>query len=335
LRSIFDLAEKKKKQKKLNKEIQDINFWKDKERAIKISKEFNKINQEIKDFDNLRLQIETAETQEEIVKIEKKLKAKEKEVLFSGEYDKNGALLSIYAGVGGRDAQDWATMLLRMYLKYCERKSFKMNVLHQSFGEAGGPEGRIGIKSVTTEIDGNFAYGILKRENGVHRLVRTSPFSAKDLRHTSFAFVEVIPKIKDPTKENIDIKTDDLKIDFFRSSGPGGQYVNKKETAVRIRHLPTKIVVCCQSERFQASNRKKAMESLYSRIGDFYRKGHQKKMAKVKGDKVSVSWGNQIRNYVIYPYKLVKDLRTGVETSKVAEVLDGQLDEFIEAEIKL
>ena len=264
-----------------------------------------------------------------------KIKAKEKEVLFSGEYDKNDVLLSIYAGVGGRDAQDWATMLLRMYLKYCERKSFKMNVLHQSFREAGGPEGRIGIKSVTAEINGKFAYGILKKENGVHRLVRTSPFSAKDLRHTSFALVEVIPKIKDPTKENMDIKADDLKIDFFRSSGPGGQYVNKRETAVRIRHLPTNIVACCQSERFQAANRKKAMESIYSRLGDFYRKGHKKKMAKVKGDKVSVSWGNQIRNYVVYPYKLVKDLRTGVETSRVAEVIDGQLDEFIEAEIQL
>ena len=243
--------------------------------------------------------------------------------------------MSIYSGAGGQDAQDWATMLLRMYERYCQRKGFKTEILHQSFGEGGGPEGRIGTKSVTLEIKGLPAYGYLKKENGVHRLVRISPFSTKKLRHTSFALVEVIPKIEDLLKEGITINPEDLKTDFYRASGPGGQYVNRRETAVRIRHLPTGIVASCQSERSQAQNRKRTMELLYSRIYDFYKKKRKKEMAKVKGERISASWGNQIRSYVSHPYKLVKDLRTGLETSSVEKVLDGNIDEFIEAEVKL
>ncbi len=224
-------------------------------------------------------------------------------------------------------------MLLRMYERYCENKKFKTKILNQSFAEAGGPEGRIGTKSVTLEIKGKFSYGFLKKESGVHRLVRISPFSAKGIRHTSFALVEVMPKIEE--LEDIQVKPEDLKIEVFRASGPGGQYVNKRETAVRITHLPTKIIAACQSERSQASNKKKATELLYSRLHKFYKENQKQKVSKIKGEKISASWGNQIRSYVLHPYKLVKDLRTEKETAKIEQVLNGDLDEFIEAEIRL
>ena len=226
-------------------------------------------------------------------------------------------------------------MLLRMYERYCEDKDFKIKILDQSFGEGGGPEGRIGTKSVTLEIKGRFAYGILKNENGTHRLVRLSPFSPKKLRHTSFASVEVMPEVKKLDEKDIEVKPEDLRTEYFRASGPGGQYVNKRETAVRITHLPTKIIASCQSERSQANNKKKATEVLYSRLYKFYKEKQKKEVSKVKGEKTSASWGNQIRSYVLHPYKLVKDLRTNIETAQVDEVLNGKLDEFIEAEIKL
>jgi len=253
-------------------------------------------------------------------------------VYLNGKYDRLPALLSIYAGAGGQDAQDWATILLRMYLKYCQKKGFKTKILHQSFGEP-GPEGRIGTKSVTIEIKGDFAFGYLKKESGVHRLVRISPFSAKSLRHTSFALVEVLPQIPQPPQE-IKIKPEDLKIETFRASGPGGQYVNRRESAVRITHLPTGVQVSCQSERLQGMNKQKALKMLYAKLYDLERKKREKEISKIKGEVVSIEWGNQIRSYVFHPYKLVKDLRTNVETSEIEEVLDGNLDEFIEAEIK-
>jgi peptide chain release factor 2 len=319
----------------LEEEMQKPDLWKQKDRAIKISQEFNQLKEEIDGLDNLKEEIEKADTEEKANQLERKLEKKEKETFFSGEYDKKGALLSIYSGAGGQDAQDWATMLKRMYERYCQKKGFEINILEQSFGEGGGPEGRIGTKSLTMEVKGLFAYGFLKGERGVHRLVRISPFSVKKLRHTSFALVEVLPKIEDISQENIKIKPEDLKSDFYRASGPGGQYVNKRETAVRITHLPTKIVASCQSGRSQAQNREKAMELLYSRIFNLYQKEKKKEISEVKGGKISASWGNQIRSYVIHPYKMVKDLRTGVEKSNPEEVLDGNLDEFIEAELKL
>jgi len=256
------------------------------------------------------------------------------QVFFSGKYDDQGAILSIYSGAGGREAEDWATMLLRMYERYCQSKGFKAKILQHSFGESGGPEGRTGTKSVTMEIKGRYAYGLLKREDGVHRLVRISPFSAQKLRHTSFALVEVLPKIKDFSKEDIDVSPDDLRVDVYRASGPGGQYVNKRETAVRVTHKPTGLTASCQSERSQVSNKKKALEILYSKLYNFYKKKRDERMSEIKGKKVSASWGNQIRSYVLHPYNLVKDLRTGVETSQTDEVLDGGLDEFIEAEVR-
>ena len=333
MRTVFDIGKKRKELKMLEKEKQSPDFWKDKIRAVKISQQINFLRHEIESFDELKKDTEKAGNMEEADVLEKKIKKKEMETFFSEKYDKGGAILSVYSGAGGQDAQDWATMLLRMYEKYCQRKGFKTDILHQSFGEAGGPDGRIGTKLVTLEIKGLFAYGFLKKESGVHRLVRLSPFSAKSLRHTSFALVEVIPKIEDFSQEDIEIKPDELKIEFYRASGPGGQYVNKRETAVRIRHLPTGIMASCQSERSQAQNRKKAMDVLYSRLYNFYQKSREKEYSKEK--KVSASWGNQIRNYVLHPYKLVKDVRTKVETSSVEKVLDGQIDQFIEAEIKL
>lgn len=319
----------------LEKEIKKPDLWKNQKRAIEISQEFSQLSEEIISFERLKEELSQIKDEKGISKLEKRLKGKEKEVFFSGKYDKKGTLLSIHAGAGGQDAQDWATILLRMYERYCQRKKFKTNILHQSFGEGGGPEGRIGTKSVTLEIKGLFAFGLLKNESGVHRLVRISPFSLKKLRHTSFALVEVIPKIEDLSLEGINVKIDDLKIDFYRASGPGGQYVNKRETAVRITHLPTGILSVCQSERSQLQNRKKAMELLYSRLYDFHQKKQQKEISKVKGEKVSASWGNQIRSYVIHPYRLVKDLRTKIQTADVEKVLDGQIEEFIEAEVKL
>jgi len=319
----------------LEKEIKKPDLWKNQKRAIEISQEFSQLNEEIVSFDSLKEELSQIKDEKGISKLEKRLKEKEKEVFFSGKYDKKGALLSIHAGAGGQDAQDWATILLRMYERYCQRKKLKTNILNQSFGEGGGPEGRIGTKSVTLEIKGLFAFGFLKNESGVHRLVRISPFSLKKLRHTSFALVEVIPKIEDLSLEGINVKTDDLKIDFYRASGPGGQYVNKRETAVRITHLPTGILSVCQSERSQLQNRKKAMELLYSRLYDFYQKKQQKEISKVKGEKISASWGNQIRSYVLHPYRLVKDIRTKIQTTDVEKVLNGQIGEFIEAEIKL
>lgn len=296
------------------------------------------MKKEIEELGEIEIELQLLEEnldEKELEKVERKIREKELKVYLADKYDRFNAILEIMAGVGGRDSEDWVTMLERMYERYCQKKGFKTEILSKTFGEPGGPEGRIGTKSVTLEIDGSYAYGFLKWENGVHRLVRISPFSPQALRHTSFALVRVLPKFPNPEDLEIKIKPEDLKIEFFRASGPGGQYVNKRMTAVRITHLPTKIVVCCQSERSQAQNRKKAMELLYSRIYQFLKEKQEKELEKIKGKKISAGWGNQIRSYVLHPYKLVKDLRTSVETSKIEEVLDGNLDDFIEAEIKI
>jgi peptide chain release factor 2 len=274
------------------------------------------------------------EIEKSIKEFEKKLNETENRTFLSGKYDKGSTILTIYAGAGGQDAQDWVTMLLRMYEKYCQRRGFNVKILEQSFAEAGGPEGRIGTKQVSLEIKGNYAFGILKKEAGVHRLVRLSPFSAKSLRHTSFALVEVLPEI-DKEEIEIKIRQEDLKFETFRSSGPGGQNVNRRETAVRITHLPTKIQVSCQSERLQGLNREKAMKILRAKLYQLKEKEKEKEIKEKKGKHLSIDWGNQIRSYVLHPYKMVKDLRTGVESSAVEKILDGELDEFIDAEIKI
>ena len=287
------------------------------------------------------------ELEERYKKFEAKVSQQEFKVFLSGKYDKGNALLFIYAGAGGQDAQDWVAMLLRMYEKYCEKKGYKIKILHQSFGEGGGPEGRIGIKSVSLEIRGNYAYGFLKGESGVHRLVRISPFSAQSLRHTSFALVEVLPEILELKQEEIRVDPKDLKIETFRASGPGGQYVNRRESAVRITHLPTNIKVACQSERLQGLNREIAMKMLYAKLYQLRELERQRELKEIKSvrrrqvspssgdEQISAEWGNQIRSYVLHPYKMVKDLRTGIELSNVEAVLDGDLDEFINAALKL
>ncbi len=274
------------------------------------------------------------ETKKMAEKLFQELEAKESEIFLSGPYDKNNAILTINAGAGGNDAEDWVTILLRMYERFADIKGFKYLVLYRSFGEP-GPEGRIGTKEVALEIRGKNVFGLLRRESGVHRLVRISPFSAKQLRHTSFASVEVMPELAEEATQEIEIKDEDLRVDTYRASGPGGQYVNKRESAIRITHLPTKIVVSCQVERTQGMNRKKAMEILKSKLLQKKEKDEKIKMARIKGASKSPEWGNQIRSYVFYPYKMVKDHRTKIETSQLEAVLDGNLAQFIEAELRL
>jgi len=319
-RTVFDVAHKQERIKDLEKEIQRPGLWQNKDEAVRITKELSDLQQEITEFG--------------AIKTEEDLKKMELQVFLSGKYDRGNAILFLMAGAGGQDSQDWATMLLRMYQRYCERRGLKNRILEQSFGEAGGPEGRIGTKSATLEIKGKYAYGFLKKENGVHRLVRISPFNAQALRQTSFALAEVTPEL-DPAAKDVEINPADLKIDFYHASGPGGQYVNKRETAVRITHLPTGLVVSCQTERTQGENRETAMKILYAKILKLLEESREKEVSQLKGEKVSASWGNQIRSYVLHPYKMVKDLRTEVESSDPDKVLDGELDEFIEAEIKI
>ena len=324
------------------------NFWKDGEKAKEtlqklsalkeesgILKELEDEVKEIADMDKAFSQDQTLalELEEKILSLEKKISKEELRIFLSGKYDSHNAILSIFAGAGGQDSQDWATMILRMYQRYCQNQGWQTRILEQSFGEAGGPEARIGTKSATMEVKGRNAYGLLKGETGIHRLVRLSPFSSQSLRHTSFASIEVMPEISD--EKEVNLKPEDVRVEFYRASGPGGQNVNKRETSVRITHLPTGIVAACQVERSQGDNRKKAMAMLASRLLRLEEERKEKETKELKGEKKSASWGNQIRSYVLHPYKLVKDLRTGKETSDTEGVLNGRLDEFIEAEIKL
>ena len=259
---------------------------------------------------------------------EEGFKKAEFKALFSGKYDKKDAIVSIYSGAGGTEAQDWANMLLRMYNRYAESHNFKPRVLDISYGQEAG------IKNATLEISGAYAYGHLRGENGVHRLVRLSPFNADNLRHTSFALVEILPEISEDVSKEIQIKPEDLKIDTHRSSGPGGQNVNKRATAVRLTHLPTKIVVSCQVERSQAQNRERAMKLLYTKLYQKKIRELAEEKKELRGELPSAEWGRQIRSYVLHPYKMVKDHRTNVETSDPESVLNGKLDEFIEAELR-
>jgi peptide chain release factor 2 len=318
-------------------------FWSDTQNASSIQQEISEIKNEIESLEEIKKDLDdfkvlhdlTAQAGEDLEKdLEKKIEKQEFKTFLSGKYDKNNTILEIFSGAGGQDSQDWATILLRMYEKYCASKGFKISILHQTFGEGGGPEGRIGTKSVIMAINGNYAYGFLKKESGVHRLVRISPFNAQKLRHTSFALVNILPEIKEKDAE-IEIKPDDLRVDTFRSSGPGGQNVNKIESAVRITHIPTGIVVASQTERLQGRNKENAMKVLYAKLYQLKQENHLKELKEIKGDSISASWGNQIRSYVLHPYKMVKDLRTQYETSDTESVLNGDLDNFINAELKL
>ena len=306
----------------MEKESLRPDFWEDSENAARVQKEISELKEEIEAVEDLKKNPN-----------EKKLAGLEFKAFLSGKYDKSNAILEIFSGAGGQDSQDWAAMLLRMYQKYCDKKGHKTFILHESFGEGGGPEGRIGIKSATMAINGNYAYGFLKKESGVHRLVRQSPFNAKNLRQTSFALVNVLPEIDN--NNEININPEDLKINTFRASGPGGQYVNKTESAIRITHIPTGITVASQTERLQGKNKENAMKILYSKLFQLKEEQHVKELKELKGENVSARFGNQIRSYVLHPYKMVKDLRTQYETSDIESVLNGDLDAFIEAELKL
>jgi peptide chain release factor 2 len=263
---------------------------------------------------------------EEAGAIEAALEALEFELAFSGPYDANNAILAIHAGAGGTESQDWAEMLLRMYLRWCEARGFETDVLDSMMGDEAG------IKSVTVEIRGPNAYGYLKSERGVHRLVRLSPFDSAHARHTSFALVEVMPETEGSAE--IDIKDEDIRIDIYHSSGHGGQNVQKVATAIRITHIPSGIVVTCQNERSQGRNKESAMRVLEARLLELEIERHAEEQAKIKGEHVSAGWSNQIRSYVLHPYKMVKDHRTDFETSNAAGVLDGDLDGFISAYLK-
>jgi peptide chain release factor 2 len=268
----------------------------------------------------------TEEISADLVNLTSTLDKLELELAFSGAYDSRNAILQIHAGAGGTESQDWAEMLLRMYLRWAERRGFRAEILDESRGE------EVGIKNATISIAGEYAFGYLKSEHGVHRLVRLSPFDSDHARHTSFVLAEVMPE----AEENVDVKiaAEDIKIDTFRSSGAGGQNVQKVSSAVRITHLPTGIVVTCQTERSQLQNKAFAMKILYSRILEGELEKQAEERAKLKGKRIEAGWGNQIRSYVLHPYKMVKDHRTEYETSNTEAVLNGELDGFITAYLR-
>ncbi len=338
------MGAKEKRIAAIEKQMQDAEFWQDQERSKKISQELSDLKAEREKWEKINggmlellemlelMEMDTGFEKEFVKKLselEKAFDSEELKIFFSAPYDKNAALLTIMSGAGGTEAQDWSEMLLRMYLRFGERRGLKPRVLHVHEGQEAG------IKNATIEFSAPFAYGTLKGESGVHRLVRLSPFNANNLRHTSFALVEILPEIEEAA--GVKINPADLRIDTYRSSGPGGQYVNKTESAVRLTHLPTGIAVTCQAERSQGANKATAMKILTARLYQLELKKKEKEIsdlrANVQVSEGTAEWGAQIRNYVLHPYKLVKDLRTGVESKEPERVLDGELDEFIEAEI--
>lgn len=330
------LDELKEKYETLSMQMSRADFWADNAKAQSVSKEQSSLENRIKPWDQLLK--ETKEVQDlialndtslerdltlQLAKLQKRFDELKVELQFSGPFDDHNVILQIHAGAGGTDAQDWAQMLMRMYVRWAEAHNYTVQTVEQSAGEEAG------IKSVTLEIEGTFAYGKLKGEHGVHRLVRLSPFNSDNLRQTSFAKVEVLPSINKPDELEIDEK--ELKIDVYRSGGHGGQSVNTTDSAVRITHLPTGLVVAIQNERSQLQNRETAMTILRSRLAQLQLEQHKEKLAEIKGPNQSAEWGNQIRSYVLHPYKQVKDLRTRHESSDPDKVLDGALDEFITA----
>jgi peptide chain release factor 2 len=335
------LPEKKKKIDELEKISSREDFWQNQESAQKTMQELEGLRGEIRELSELETEIDSLAEMTELAASDPKIKREiekrveniqkiiqdiEFETLFRGKYDQNNAILSIHSGTGGTDAQDWAEMLLKMYLRFAERKRWRAKILSESRGQEAG------IKSVTIEVIGKLAYGYLRVEAGVHRLVRLSPFNAKNLRQTSFALVEVLPEI-DKIKE-VEINSGDLRIDTFRSGGAGGQSVNKTDSAVRITHIPTGIVASSQNERSQLQNKEQSMKILKAKLHQRYLENEEKEKKKIKGEHTEVQWGSQIRSYVLHPYKLVKDHRTKFESKNPEEILDGKIDEFIEAYLK-
>ena len=336
----FELDKKQEKIEELNKLINASNFWDDQKQATMIIDEANELKKLIESVSKLKEKInsnlEMLELDDDEIlnlisleteKIKEELEQLENYTLLNGPYDKYNAVLEIHPGAGGTESCDWANMLYRMYTRWCEKKGYKYEVVDEQKGEEAG------IKSVSLIIYGTNVYGYLKNEKGVHRLVRISPFDSNARRHTSFASVDVTPYI---VNEDIDIeiKPSDIRIDVYRSTGAGGQGVNTTDSAVRITHLPTKIVVTCQNERSQIQNKEKALEILKNKLYQLEIEKKEKELKELKGDQVDINFGSQIRNYVMHPYSLVKDLRTNVETSNVNKVLDGDIDLFINSCLK-
>lgn len=302
--------------KRLSALKDEISEWQDLKHLVSDTLELAQIEDE-----SLRDEIER-----EIQIIEKDVAGREFALMLSGKYDKGNALLAVHAGAGGVDAQDWAEMLERMYLRWAETNGYQTEILDRSEGEEAG------IKSITISVEGRYAYGYLRTEKGVHRLVRLSPFDSAHRRHTSFALVEVLPEFEDDSE--VEIKPDELKIDVYRSSGAGGQNVQKNATAIRITHLPTGIVVTCQNERSQTQNRENAMRVLRARLFEIKQAEQDQQVAEMRGEYTKAEWGSQIRSYVLHPYQMVKDHRTDYEMGNAQAVLNGSIDGFIEAYLK-
>ena len=341
LEAFFDVEGLRGEAGELGDEMSQPGFWDDPEEAKTVSARFSRVQGRIELLDGLKASLSdseellelaeedrdlVSEVEAELRRVERILEEQEVARLFAGEYDEGNAILTINPGAGGVDSQDWAEMLARMYRRWAERRGFGLEVIEYTEGEEAG------IKSATFTVSGDYAFGLLSAERGVHRLVRISPFDAGARRHTSFASVAVAPVIGEAVE--VEIEERDLKIDTYRASGAGGQHVNKTDSAVRITHLPTGIVAQCQNERSQHQNREVAMRVLRARLFELQREKREQEIAAQSGEKAEIEWGSQIRSYVLHPYKLTKDHRTGEETANVDRVLDGDIDAFIYAFLK-
>jgi peptide chain release factor 2 len=339
-RDIFNVPKKEARINELEGKSKVLGFWDNPRRAGGIMQELEELKKQISELEGIEKRIadtgelakmseneeDATEIEREIMEMEAAVNALEFRTLFSGEYDRNDAIISIYSGAGGVDAQDWAEMLLRMYLRFAERSEFRAKIADETRGQEAG------IKNAVVEISGLWAYGYLKSEAGVHRLVRLSPFNSDNLRQTSFALVEVLPVIENLPE--VEISPSDIRVDVFRSSGAGGQSVNTTDSAVRITHVPTGVVVTCQNERSQMQNKEQAMKILTAKLHQKYLEEKEKEKERLRGEQVSAEWGSQIRSYVIHPYKMVKDHRTKFETSNVDDVFAGNLRGFMESYLK-
>ena len=342
--NLFDISNLKEELKILEEQTNNADFWQDSQNSSKILKQINQIKSKIEFYKKIEnnlnsviemnslLEQEKEESLEEELKksikqLEKEIEKLEIDTLLSGKYDSNNAILNIHPGAGGTESCDWAQMLYRMYTRWALDNNYNVKELDYLDGEEAG------LKSVTFLVEGSYAYGYLKGEMGVHRLVRISPFDSGGRRHTSFASLEVLPEITEDIE--IDINPDDLRVDTYRASGAGGQHVNKTSSAVRITHIPTNIVVSCQSERSQIQNRETAMKMLKSKLLDLKEKEHKDKIEDLKGNQMEIAWGSQIRSYVFCPYTMVKDHRTNYEVGNIQAVMDGDLNDFMNAYLKM
>ena len=342
--NLFDITSLERELSNLEKQTLDENFWSDSKNSTNILSKIKHLKSKCIEYKNILEEITNLEELTELVnlepdeevakdilkntkKVEKELEKFELATLLSGKYDNNNAIVTIHPGAGGTESQDWAEMLYRMYTRWANKNNYEIKELDYLEGEEAG------LKSVTFEVIGENAYGYLKCEMGVHRLVRISPFDSGGRRHTSFASLEVLPEITDDIE--IDINPDDLRVDTYRASGAGGQHINKTSSAVRITHIPTNIVVACQSERSQIQNRETAMRMLKSKLLDLKEKEQKEKIEDLKGEQKDIAWGSQIRSYVFCPYTMVKDHRTNYEVGNVEAVMDGEIDGFIESYLKM